>query len=110
LNEFFDTNPTDTLPAGSFQADSNVVTNATGVANYELLVTSSEGGSAPPVGSVYDVINIGGGFENFYFDIAPTTAGGPDTLADTLVTPFGDIPIMADFPSFLSPMDLFFPY
>jgi hypothetical protein len=59
---------------------------------------------------VYDVINIGNGFENFYSDIAPTTAGGPDTLADTLVTPFGDIPLMTDFHSFLSPMDLFFPY
>jgi hypothetical protein len=105
LNEFFDT------ATGSFQADSNVVTNATGVANYELLVTSSgEGTSTPPVGSVYDMINIGGGFENFYSDIAPTTAGGPDTLADTLVTPFGDIPLMADFHSFLNPMDLFFPY
>jgi hypothetical protein len=105
LNEFFDTS------TGSFQADSNVITNATGLANAELLVTSSgEGASAPPVGSVYDVINIGNGFENFYSDIAPTTAGGPDTLADTLVTPFGDIPLMTDFHSFLSPMDLFFPY
>jgi hypothetical protein len=105
LNEFFDTT------GGSFQADTNVVTNATGLANAELLVTSSgEGDSAPPVGSVYDVINFGGGFENFYSDIAPTTASGPDTLADTLVTPFGDIPIMVDFHSFLSPMDLFFSY
>jgi hypothetical protein len=56
------------------------------------------------------VINIGGGFENFYSDIAPTTAGGPDTLADTLATPFGDIPLMVDFHSFLSPMDMFFSY
>jgi hypothetical protein len=105
LNEFFDT------ATGSFQADSNVVTNAAGIANYELLVTSSgEGTSAPPIGSVYDVINIGGGFENFYSDIAPTTAGGPDTLADTLATPFGDIPLMVDFHSFLSPMDMFFSY
>jgi hypothetical protein len=105
LNEFFDTT------TGSFQADGNVVTNATGLANDELLVTSSvEGDSAPPVGSVYDVINLGGGFENFYSDIAPSTAGGPDTLADTLATPFGDIPLMTDFHSFLNPMDLFFPY
>jgi hypothetical protein len=105
LNEFFDT------ATGSFQTDSNVVTNATGLANYELLVTNSgEGTGAPPVGSVYDVINIGGGFENYYSDIAPTTVGGPDTLADTLATPFGDIPLMTDFHSFLSPMDLFFSY
>jgi hypothetical protein len=27
-----------------------------------------------------------------------------------LATPFGDIPLMVDFHSFLSPMDLFFPY
>ncbi len=105
LNEFFDT------PTGSFQADSNVITHATGLGNYELLVTTSgEGASAPPVGSVYDVFNLGNGFENFYSDIAPTTAGGPDTLADTLVTPFGDIPLITDFHAFLSPMDLFFGY
>jgi hypothetical protein len=82
-----------------------------GFANQEILVTSPvEGTSAPPVGSVYDVLNLGSGFENFYSDIAPTTAGGPDALADTLVTPFGDIPLMVDFHSFLNPVDLFFPY
>jgi hypothetical protein len=111
LNEVFNTDPTNTLPAGSFDADSNVITNAMGFANQELLVTSSVSGtSAPPVGSVYDVLNIGSGFENFYSDIAPTTAGVPDTLSDTFVTPFGDIPLMVDFHSFLNPVDLFFPY
>jgi hypothetical protein len=111
LNEFFDTAPTGTLSAGSFQADSNVITTTMGLANSEILVTSSEEGtSAPPVGSVYDVINIGGGFENFYSDIAPTTPGGADTLSDTLVTPFGDIPLMTDFHSFLDPADLFFSF
>lgn len=105
LNEFFDTS------TGSFQADSNVITNAMGLVNQELLVTSAASGtSAPPDGSIYDVLNIGHGFENFYSDIAPTTAGGPDTVSDTLVTPFGDIPLMVDFHSFLSPVDLFFPY
>ncbi|MGH3564212.1 MAG: hypothetical protein ACRDTN_21155, partial [Mycobacterium sp.] len=111
LNEFFDTAPAGTLPAGSFQADSNVITTTAGFSNGEILVTSpEEGTSAPPVGSVYDVINIGSGFENFYSDIAPTTAGGSDTISDTLVTPFGDIPIMTDFHSFLNPADLFFPF
>ncbi len=108
LNEFFDTS------TGSFQADSNVITNANGLQNAEILVTSPETGtSTPPVGSVYDVLNIGNGFEgfeNFYSDIAPTTVGGPDTLADTLVTPFGDIPLVTDFHAFLSPLDVFFPY
>jgi hypothetical protein len=111
LNEFFDTAPTGTLPAGLFQADSDVITNAMGLENAEILVTSSgEGTSAPPIGSVYDVLNIGGGFENFYSDIAPTTPGGTDTLSDTLVTPFGDIPLTVDFHSLLNPMDLFFAY
>lgn len=105
LNEFFDTS------SGSFQVDSNVITNAMGFANAEILVTSSgEGTGAPPVGSVYDTLNIGGGFENFYSDIAPTTAGGSNTLADTLATPFGDIPLATDFHAFLSPLDLFFGY
>ena len=111
LNEFFDTDPTHTLSAGSFQADSNVITTAMGLSNSVIVVTSSEEGtSAPPVGSVYAVINIGSGFENFYSDIAPTTPGGADTLADTLVTPFGDIPLMTDFHSFLDPADLFFSF
>ncbi len=111
LNEFFDTGSTGTALPGSFQADSDVVTKATGLTNAEILVTSSEDGtSAPPVGSVYDVINIGSGFENFYSDIAPTTPGGADTLSDTLVTPFGDIPLMVDFHSLLDPADLFFSY
>lgn len=111
LNEFFDTDPTHTLSAGSFQADSNVITTAMGLSNSVIVVTSSEEGtSAPPVGSVYAVVNIGSEFENFYSDIAPTTPGGADTLADTLVTPFGDIPLMTDFHSFLDPADLFFSF
>lgn len=105
LNEFFDTS------TGSFQADSNVITNAMGLENAEILVTSPvEGSGGPPVGSIYDVLNLGSGLENFYSDIAPTTAGGPDTLTDTLVTPFGDVPLMVDFHSFLNPMDVFFGY
>jgi hypothetical protein len=111
LNEFFDTDPTHTLSAGSFQADSNVITTAAGLENAVILVTDSEDDtSAPPVGSVYDVINLGGGFENFYSDIAPTTPSGADTLADTLVTPFGDIPLMTDFHSFLDAANLFFSF
>jgi hypothetical protein len=105
LNEFFDTS------TGSFQADSNLITNAMGLQNAEILVTSpAEGSSAPPIGSVYDALPIASGFENFYSDIAPTTPGGADTISDTLVTPFGDIPLMVDFHAFLNPMDVFFGY
>jgi hypothetical protein len=44
----------------------------------------------PAVGSVYDALNFGAGFENVYTDI-PGTAGGADTVTDTLVTPFGNV-------------------
>ena len=102
---------TGTLPAGWFEAQNNVLTNAMGPDFSELLVTSSaEGTSAPPVGSVYEINNMAGGFENVYSDIAPTTPGGPDTLSDTLVTPFGNIPITTDLHAFLDPTDSFFPY
>ena len=111
LNEFFGTAPTDALSAGQLQADLNVITTKMGFSNSELLVTNStEDTSAPPVGSVYDVHNYGSGFENFYSDVAPTTPGGADTLSDILVTPFGNIPLLIDFHSFLDPTDLFFPY
>ncbi|KAA8967054.1 hypothetical protein [Mycobacterium sp.] len=111
LNEFFDSAATATLAAGSFQVDANVIMNAAGFRDGEILVTGSTGGtSAPPVGSVFDVINFGHGVENFYSDIAPTTAGAPDALSDTLVTPFGDLPLMVDFHSFVNPADLFFPF
>ena len=56
-------------------------------------VTATDGGSAsdlPTVGSVYDAFNYGAGFENVYTDI-PGTAGGANSVTDTLVTPFGNI-------------------
>jgi hypothetical protein len=42
------------------------------------------------VGSVYDAFNLGNGYENVYTAI-PGTAGGADTITDTLVTPFGNV-------------------
>ncbi len=42
------------------------------------------------MGSVYDAFNFGDGFENVYSAI-PGTAGGADTVTDTLVTPFGNV-------------------
>lgn len=110
-SEFFDSGPTNTLSAGSFATNNEIITTAYGPASLELLVTDSEPGtSAPPVGSVYDVINIGAGFANVYADIAPTTPGGPDTLSDILVTPFGDIPLMTRLHAFLDPANAYFLY
>jgi hypothetical protein len=80
---------------GSINTDEDV-TDLLGFTNTELIVTTSTagaGGSAsdlPTVGSVYDAFNLGNGIENVYTAI-PGTAGGSDTVTDTLVTPFGNV-------------------
>ena len=72
------------------------MTDLLGFTNTELIVTdgtAGAGGSAsdlPTVGSVYDAFNLGNGIENVYTAI-PGTAGGSDTVTDTLVTPFGNV-------------------
>src|ERR1700756_347793 len=80
---------------GTINTDEDV-TDLLGFTNTELIVTTSTagaGGSAsdlPTVGSVYDAFNLGNGIENVYTAI-PGTAGGSDTVTDTLVTPFGNV-------------------
>jgi hypothetical protein len=72
------------------------VTDLFGLINSEFTVesvTAADGGSAsdlPAVGSVYDALNLGNGYENIY-TATPGAAGAPDTVTDTLVTPNGDI-------------------
>jgi hypothetical protein len=72
------------------------VTNLLGFNNTELTVTgttvlpSGTAGELPTVGSIYDALNFGNGYENVYTDV-PGTGGGADTVTDTLVTPFGNI-------------------
>ena len=72
------------------------VTNLLGLTNTQLVVASAtptgDGTAAdlPTVGSVYDAFNLGNGYENVYTDI-PGTAGGSDTVTDTLVTPMGNV-------------------
>jgi hypothetical protein len=81
------------------------VADLLGLTNTELTVesaTPATGDSAadlPTVGSVYDAFNLGNGFENVYTDI-PGTAGGADTVTDTLVTPFGNVNLDSLFGSF----------
>ena len=93
------------------------VTNLLGLTNTQLVVTgatAADGGSAsdlPTVGSVYDAFNLGNGYENVYTAI-PGTAGGSDTVTDTLVTPFGNVNLDSLFGSIdaaapLSPGDAF---
>jgi hypothetical protein len=80
---------------GSIDAG-ETVTNLAGFTNTEFTVSdvfpaSGEADSAlPTVGSVYDSLNLGNGYDNVYTAI-PGTSGGADTVTDTLVTPSGDI-------------------
>jgi hypothetical protein len=93
------------------------VADLLGLTNTELTVesaTPATGDSAadlPTQGSVFDALNLGNGFENVYTAI-PGTAGGADTVTDTLVTPFGNVNLDPLFGSFdavapLQPGDAF---
>lgn len=65
----------------------------------------------PAIGSVYDVLNFGGGFANVYTAIPGLDdAGG--TVTDILVTPLGNVDLSAlfggfDASSLLDPGDAF---
>jgi hypothetical protein len=68
------------------------VTNLLGLTNTQLIVTAVTPDGAdttglPTVGSIYDAMNLGNGYENVYTAI-PGTDG---TVTDTLVTPYGNI-------------------
>lgn len=93
------------------------VTNLLGLTNTEFTVLSATPGTGdsaaelPTVGSVYDAFNLANGWENVYTAI-PGTAGAPDTVTDTLVTPFGNINLDSLFGGFdalagLNPGDAF---
>jgi hypothetical protein len=89
------------------------VTNLLGLTNTEFTVTSTGApldipsdastladasaadGTLPAVGTVYDVLNLGG-LENIYTAI-PGVDGGADTITDTLVTPFGNVDLSSLF-------------
>ncbi len=91
--EVFD--PTSGTDLGSIEGNESVA-SLFGLTNAEFTVasdTAAAGGSdsaLPTVGSVYDEFNLGNGYENVYTDIVSAT-GGPDTVSDTLITPFGNV-------------------
>ena len=72
------------------------VTNLLGLTNTQLVVTGATptgDGTAselPTQGTVLDAFNLGNGYTNVYTAI-PGTAGGADTVTDTLVTPIGNV-------------------
>lgn len=84
---------------GTFDADVANSSTSQGVTEETLLVTSDDGytnvgtaaGDVPAVGSVFDTYTYGySGFETIYSDLTSATPGGPDTITEILVTPFGD--------------------
>ncbi|MFZ0713504.1 hypothetical protein [Mycobacterium sp.] len=87
--EVFNASGTD---LGSIQGNETIA-SLFGLTNAEFTVASdtpADGGSAsdlPTVGSVYDVFNLGNGYENIY----TATPGTDGTVTDTLVTPTGDV-------------------
>ena len=91
--EVFD--PTSGADLGSIEGN-ETLTSLFGLTNAEFTVASDSaaaGGSdsaLPTVGSVYDVFNLGNGYENVYTAI-PSATGGSDTVTDVLVTPNGDV-------------------
>src|SRR6201999_3284725 len=84
--------PTSGTELGSIQGNETIA-SLFGLTNAEFTVASVDPtGSAtdanlPTVGSVYDVFNLGNGYENVYV----ATPGADGTVTDTLVTPNGDV-------------------
>jgi hypothetical protein len=108
--------PTTSTDLGSISGNETVAI-LFGLTNTEFTVASdtASGGTdslaLPTVGSVYDEFNLGNGYENLYTAI-PGVNGAPDTVTDTLVTPFGDENLSSLFSSFdaaapLQPGDAF---
>jgi hypothetical protein len=89
---------------GTFAGDNATTTDMAGTYTEAVLVTKDLTGTAgvadgdvPPVGSVFNTMNLDG-WENYYSDLTSTTPGGADTITDTLVTPFGqDVTIPVTF-------------
>lgn len=105
---------TDATDLGNVTASENVTNLFGGIHNTEFTITDLDPASGatasdlPAVGTVYDVMNFGNGFENIYTDI-PGADGAANSITDTLVTPFGDFNIPTDFDAagLLDPGDAF---
>jgi hypothetical protein len=81
---------------GTLNGFESNATDSFGATNQEVLVTSSSGTDAPPVGSVLDTYTLGdSGYANIYSAIP--TGGGNYEITDTIVTPFGNFDIPTTF-------------
>ncbi len=83
---------------GTFAGDESTTADTAGTYTEAVLVTKDlTGDGDPPVGSVFNTINLDG-FENYYSDLTSST-GGADTISDILVNPSGQeitIPVSFD--------------
>jgi hypothetical protein len=96
---------TDGASSGLFTADVTNTLDEFNDSTETILVTSSSGTDLP-AGSEFEIVNVGNGFESIYSDIASTAVGG-DTISETLVTPFGDIPLIPAFDASAGLAELF---
>jgi hypothetical protein len=85
------------------------VSNLLGFTNTEFTVAtvtpadSVTDAQLPAVGTVYDVLNLGGGWQNIYI----ATPGEDGSVTDTLMTPFGNVDLSSLFEMFnaANPLD-----
>jgi hypothetical protein len=90
---------------GTFDADESNSIDVTGNTNSVLLVTSdgtgtvgTAAGDIPAVGSVIDTYNYAGDEFGYTYSDLYSTAGGADTVSDTLTTlGYGDFPVGSTF-------------
>jgi hypothetical protein len=88
--DFDFTNPDGTT--GTLTADVTNTMDLFDDSTETVLVTSNADPDAP-AGSVFETVTWGDtGYESVYSDIVSTT-GGANTITETFVTPFGDVPI-----------------
>jgi len=81
----------DGATTGTFTADVTNTLDEFNDTTETILVTSSSDATSLPVGSEFEIVNLGYGFESIYSDIVGSTA------TETLVTPFGDISVPPSF-------------
>lgn len=99
----------DMTEVATITSNLNNVSNLLGLANTEFTVatvTPAAGeadANLPAVGTVYDVFNLGNGWENIYI----ATPGADGTVTDMLMTPFGNMDLSALFDGFnaANPLD-----
>jgi hypothetical protein len=85
-----------------FQGTVNDTTFSFGPTDQYIDVTFSDARLPPDPGSIINVLNYGGGFENAYADIVGSAP------ADEIITPFGDFAVPTGIVEFLGP-DFFIP-